>query len=157
MTYELTINGRATSVGAPGMTPLVDVLRDELGMRGTKRGCGEGRCGSCTVRLGERTVASCLLPVALATDEPIATIEGVAAPDGPLHPVQDALLEAGGVQCGACIPGMVMTICTFLESTPDPDEEQVRHALTGNICRCTGYHKIVEATLAAAGTMGDSE
>ncbi|OLT18614.1 (2Fe-2S)-binding protein [Pseudonocardia sp. CNS-139] len=132
------------------MTPLLDVLRDRLGLRGAKAGCGEGRCGACTVRLGDRTVASCLLPTVLAT-EPVTTVEGIAPPDGPLHPVQDALLEHGGVQCGACIPGMVVSICTLLESDPDPDEATVRAGLTGNICRCTGYQKIVEAALAAAG------
>ncbi|MFC5996294.1 (2Fe-2S)-binding protein [Pseudonocardia hispaniensis] len=156
MSYELSVNGRRESVDVPGMTPLLDVLRDELALRGAKKGCAEGRCGACTVRLGDRTVASCLLPVALATDEPISTVEGVAAPDGPLHPVQEALLECGGVQCGACTPGMVMTLCDLLEADPDPDAQSVRQALVGNICRCTGYHKIVEAALAAAAALREA-
>ena len=152
MTTELTVNGRTVAVPAAPMTPLLEVLRDELGLRGAKDGCGEGRCGACTVRLGDRTVASCLLPVALVS-EPVRTVESVAAPDGPLHPVQDALLEHGGVQCGACIPGVVVSLVALLEADPDPDEATVREALTGNICRCTGYQKIVDAALAAAATM----
>lgn len=156
MTQHLVVNGRAVEVDAAPMTPLLDVLREQLGLRGAKDGCGEGRCGACTVRLGDRTVASCLLPVALATTEPITTVEGVAAPDGPLHPVQDALLECGGVQCGACIPGVVMSLCAHLDAEPTPDEGTVRAALTGNICRCTGYQKIVDAALLAAGTMREA-
>ncbi|MBC3193357.1 (2Fe-2S)-binding protein [Pseudonocardia sp. C8] len=156
MTYELTVNGRPVVVDAPAMTPLLDVLRDELDLRGAKRGCGEGRCGACTVRVGGRTVVSCLLPVALAAGEPVETVEGVAAPDAPLHPVQDALLECGGVQCGACTPGMVMSLCSLLEAHPDPDEQDVREALTGNICRCTGYQKIIDAALSAAGTLREA-
>jgi carbon-monoxide dehydrogenase small subunit len=149
MILQLTVNGRPATVDVPPMTPLLDVLREHLGLLGAKPGCGAGRCGACTVRHGEETVAACLFPVALVT-EPVATVEGVAAPDGPLHPVQDALLEHGGVQCGACIPGMVMSICAHLDTEPAPDEDSVRAALTGNICRCTGYQKIVEAALAAA-------
>lgn len=150
--YRLTVNGRTHLVTTEGGTPLVDVLRDRLHLRGTKTACGVGRCGSCTVRIGDRAVASCLLPVALAEDEPITTVEGLAAPDGPLHPVQRAMIDHHGVQCGACTPGMVMTLSTFLDGEPDPDAAQVREALAGNLCRCTGYHAIVTATLAAART-----
>ena len=149
MTHRLTVNGRPVTVDVPPMTRLLDVLREHLGLRGAKPGCGEGRCGACTVRHGEAVVASCLLPVALVT-EPVTTVEGLADPDGPLHPVQEALLEHGGVQCGACTPGVVLSICAHLEAEPNPDEASVRAALTGNICRCTGYHKIVRAALAAA-------
>lgn len=150
MTLELTVNGRPETTDADPMTPLLDVLRDGLGLLGAKNGCGAGRCGACTVRVGGRPVAACLLPVALV-DDPVVTIEGVAAPDGPLHPVQEALLEAGGVQCGACTPGMVMTLTALLDTDPAPDERSVREALTGNLCRCTGYQKIVDAALAVAG------
>ena len=150
MNYRLTVNGRETEVDVPGATPLAEVLRDHLHLRGTKVGCGTGRCGSCTVRLGDRAVASCILPVGLAEDEPVTTVEGLAAPDGPRHPVQDAMVACHGVQCGACTPGMVMTLATFLDAVPDPDDEQVREALTGNLCRCTGYHTIVDAALSAA-------
>lgn len=156
MIQQLTVNGRPATVDVPPMTPLLDVVREHLGLRGAKLGCGEGRCGACTVRHGDCTVASCLLPVALVT-EPVTTVEGIAAPDGPLHPVQHALLEHGGVQCGACIPGMVMSICAHLDAEPEPDEGSVRAALTGNICRCTGYQKIVEAALAAARAVREVE
>lgn len=147
---RLTVNGRTSDVDTPGGTPLLEVLREHLHLRGAKVGCGTGRCGSCTVRLGGRTVASCLLPVALAEDEEVTTVEGLAAPDGPPHPVQAAMISRHGVQCGACTPGMVMTLATYLDAEPDPDAEGVREALTGNLCRCTGYHTIVDAALAAA-------
>lgn len=148
--FRVVVNGRTHLVSAPGATPLLDVVRDQLDLRGTKSSCGVGRCGACTVRLGDRAVASCLLPVALAEDDPITTVEGLADPDGPLHPVQDALVQGHGIQCGACTPGMVMTLSTLLDATPDPDAAQVRAALAGNLCRCTGYHSIVDAALAAA-------
>lgn len=148
--YRLTVNDRTHLVSAAGGTPLAEVLRDQLHLRGTKIACGIGRCGACTVRLGDRAVASCLLPVALCEDEPITTVEGLAAPDGPLHPVQEAMMQCHGVQCGACTPGMVMTLSTFLDGEPDPDAGQVRAALAGNLCRCTGYHCIVAAALTAA-------
>ncbi|MBW0088927.1 (2Fe-2S)-binding protein [Pseudonocardia sp. KRD-184] len=150
MSHRLTVNGRAVEIDVPGGTPLADVLRDHLHLRGTKVSCGTGRCGSCTVRLGDRAVASCLLPVALAETAPVTTVEGLSAPDGPLHPVQEAMVSCHGVQCGACTPGMVMTLSTFLDTTADPDAGQVREELTGNLCRCTGYHTIVDAALTAA-------
>jgi aerobic-type carbon monoxide dehydrogenase small subunit (CoxS/CutS family) len=149
---RLTVNGRVSDmsdVDVPGGTPLVEVLRDHLQLRGPKVGCGTGRCGACTVRLGDRTVASCLLPVALAADAEITTVVGLAAPDGPAHPVQTAMAACHGVQCGACTPGMVVTLATYLDGEPEPSAEGVRQALTGNLCRCTGYHTIVEAALAA--------
>ena len=152
MAYELEINGRRTPVDAPGMTPLLRVLRDELGMTGTKTGCFEGRCGACTVIVDGRTVVSCLYPLALADGAAVRTVEGLAAGDGTLHPLQDALLEAGGVQCGISTPGVLMTLTWLLEQTPQPSEHEVRAALAGNVCRCTGYQKIVDAVLAHAGT-----
>ncbi|GAA1272389.1 (2Fe-2S)-binding protein [Pseudonocardia aurantiaca] len=153
MSYQLTVNGRVTEVDVPGATSLAHALREHLHLRGAKIACGSGRCGSCTVRLGDRTVASCLLPVALAEDEPITTVEGLSAPDGPLHPVQEAMVACHGVQCGACTPGMVMTLHTFLDTVSQPDAGQVREALTGNLCRCTGYHTIVDAALTAAAAL----
>lgn len=151
-TWRLTVNGRPQTVTAPGSTPLVEVLRDRLDLRGTKLVCAMGRCGACTVRIGDRTVASCLVPVALAEGEPITTVEGITAPDAPLHPVQQALVDCHGVQCGACTPGMVMTLTTYLEQPgADPsDPDAVREALCGNLCRCTGYHTIVDAAQRAA-------
>jgi aerobic-type carbon monoxide dehydrogenase small subunit (CoxS/CutS family) len=150
--YELEVNGRRVGVGAPALKPLARVLREELGLMGTKIGCSEGRCGACTVIVDGRTVAACLLPVALADGAAVRTVEGLAPDDGPLTPLQDALLETGGVQCGVCTPGVLMTLTWLLEREPAPDEGAVREALTGNICRCTGYHKIIEAALAAGGT-----
>jgi aerobic-type carbon monoxide dehydrogenase small subunit (CoxS/CutS family) len=150
--YELEVNGRRVGVEAPALKPLARVLREDLGLTGTKIGCSEGRCGACTVIVEGRTVAACLLPVALADGAEVRTVEGLAPDDRRLSPLQDALLEAGGVQCGVCTPGMLMTLTWLLESQPAPDERAVREALTGNICRCTGYHKIVEAALSAGET-----
>lgn len=154
MSYSFTLNGRLVEVDAPGMTPLLTVLRDELGLHGAKLGCGEGRCGACTVLVDEDPVVACVYPVALAADRLVETVESVGAPDGALSPVQDALLECGGVQCGACTPGIVMSLTALLRRTPAPDDATVRTALSGNICRCTGYHKIVDAALAAAHSDG---
>jgi len=148
MPYQLTVNGVAHALDVPGFQPLVLVLRDELGLTGTKIGCFEGRCGACTVQLDGEPVCSCLLPLALAAGRSVQTIEGLSAAG--LHPLQRALLDAGGVQCGACTPGIVMALAAFVDATPAPAEEDVREALEGNICRCTGYRKILDAALAAA-------
>ena len=148
MTYELTVNGEAVGVGGDPLRPLVDVLRDDLGLTGTKTGCYEGRCGACTVIVEDRSVVSCLYPLALAHGKHIRTVEGLAAPDGALNPLQEAILDAGGVQCGISTPGVLMTLTALLEHNPQPTEAEVRTALAGNICRCTGYQKIVEAVLA---------
>lgn len=147
MPYELQINGQRTAVDAPGMTPLVRVLREQ-GLTGTKTGCFEGRCGACTVIVDDRTVVSCLYPLALADGASVRTVEGLAGGDGSLNPLQEALLEAGGVQCGISTPGVLMTLTWLLEQNPAPREHEVRAALAGNVCRCTGYQKIVDAVLA---------
>jgi carbon-monoxide dehydrogenase small subunit len=148
MTYELTINGEAVSIDGDGLRPLADVLREDLGQTGTKTGCYEGRCGACTVIVDGRSVVSCLYPLALAQGTHVRTVEGLAAPDGTLNPLQEAILDAGGVQCGISTPGVLMTLTALLERNPNPTEAEVREALAGNICRCTGYQKIVEAVLA---------
>lgn len=150
MSYELTINGRVTQVEAPPLTPLVRVLREEVGLTGTKEGCAEGRCGSCTVVLNGDTVTSCLYPIALAEGAEVRTIEGLAQANGSLSRLQQAILQAGGVQCGFCTPGILMTLTDLHEENPAPTEEDVRESLSGNICRCTGYAQIVEAMMAAA-------
>ena len=147
MGYELVINGECHGVDAPGLTPLVRVLREELGLTGTKAGCFEGRCGACTVIVDGRSVVSCLYPVALADGASIRTVEGLAGDTGELHPLQEALLDAGAVQCGISTPGVLMTLTWLLERNPAPTEDEVRAALAGNVCRCTGYQKIVDAVL----------
>ena len=154
MAYELEINGRPAAVDLPGMTPLARVLREHLGLTGTKTGCFEGRCGSCTVIVDGRTVVSCLFPLALAQGAEVRTVEGLAREDGTLNPLQEALLDSGGVQCGISTPGVLMTLTALLESDPDLTEDDVRAALAGNVCRCTGYQKIVDAVLALGGSAG---
>jgi carbon-monoxide dehydrogenase small subunit len=148
MTYEFQVNGETTLLEAEGMRPLVQVLREDLGLTGTKTGCFEGRCGACTVIVDGRSVVSCLLPVAHVDGCEVRTVEGLAAPDGSLNALQEAILDAGGVQCGISTPGVLMTLTALLEDNPEPTEDEVRSALAGNVCRCTGYQKIVDAVLA---------
>jgi carbon-monoxide dehydrogenase small subunit len=145
----LHINGKSRRVRAPADAFLVDVLRDDLALTGAKFGCGMGECGACTVLLDGAAVFSCLTLAVEAQGHEITTIEGLAR-DGELDPVQQAFAEAGGVQCGFCTPGMVLSARALLNEHPDPSEADVRLALSGNLCRCTGYGKIVEAVLAAA-------
>lgn len=147
---QFTLNGRTVRTGSGPMTPLIRVLRRDLGLLGTKLGCGEGRCGSCTVLLDGRPVVSCLLPLELAAGREIRTVEGLSGPGEPLTPLQEAFLAHGAVQCGACTPGMLMALTALLEHDEALTDTSVREALAGNLCRCTGYHKIVEATLAVA-------
>ena len=139
-TYELSINVRRT---------LLDVLRDELNLTGTKEGCGTGDCGACTVLLDGTPIASCLTLAVEAQGKEISTIEGLAE-DGQLHPVQRAFIEHGAIQCGFCTPGMIMSAKALLDKNPQPTETEAREAISGNYCRCTGYTKIVEAILAAS-------
>ena len=129
------------------------MLREKLGLLGTKIGCGEGECGACTVLMNGKTVTSCLVLAVQADGADIVTIEGLEKTDGTLHPVQEAFVEAGAVQCGYCTPGMVMSTIALLEKHPDPSEDQIREGLTGNLCRCTGYQKIFEAVQIASKKM----
>ena len=145
----LNVNGRDYSVEVEPEEFLVDVLRDRLGLTGTKKGCGTGDCGACTVLLGGRAVNSCLVLALSAVGRPVLTIEGVAS-DGPPHPLQRSFLAHGAVQCGYCTPGLIMMALELLNECPNPSEEEVRAGIAGNLCRCTGYQKIVEAILAAA-------
>jgi carbon-monoxide dehydrogenase small subunit len=130
------------------MARLLDVLREELGLTGTKEGCGEGECGACSILLDGELVNSCLIPVMQADGAQMATIEGVAN-DGQLHAVQQAFLTHGGAQCGICTPGMVMAAVRLLDESPQPTETEIRNGLAGNLCRCTGYIKIFEAVVEA--------
>ena len=149
ITIKLTVNGRVHELlVAPNQT-LSQVLRDELQLTGTKQGCGVGDCGSCTVLLDGETVNSCLVLGVQASGHDITTIEGLAqGPD--LHPIQEAFVEHGAIQCGFCSPGMILSAKSLLDKNPDPGPREIRQGLSGNLCRCTGYQKIVEAVSDAA-------
>ncbi len=147
---DFTVNGEPVSVTVPPVRTAAEVLREELGLTGTKIGCGEGECGACTILLDGEAVTSCLLPAARLRGREVTTIEGLAGPDGALHPVQQAFVDCGAVQCGFCTPGMVMRTVAFLRENPDPTDREIARSIEGNLCRCTGYVKIPEATRAAA-------
>jgi carbon-monoxide dehydrogenase small subunit len=143
---HFTVNGESRSVETFPMSRLLDVLREELQLTGTKEGCGEGECGACTVILDGRIVNSCLVPVAQASGSSITTIEGVAT-EGKLHNVQQAFIDHGGAQCGICTPGMILAAVDLLNRNPQPTEADIRTGLAGNLCRCTGYMKIFESVV----------
>ncbi|HEY0547637.1 MAG TPA: (2Fe-2S)-binding protein [Pyrinomonadaceae bacterium] len=140
------VNGVEQTLDAYPMARLLDVLREELRLTGTKEGCGEGECGACSVMIDGALVNSCLVPVLQAEGAEIKTIEGVATGEQ-LHAVQEAFISCGGAQCGICTPGMVMAAINLLEENPNPDEAEIRNGLAGNLCRCTGYMKIFEAVV----------
>jgi len=143
-----TVNGTRASLEVYPMARLLDVLREELRLTGTKEGCGEGECGACSVIINGEVVNSCLVPILQAEGTEIRTIEGIAGEEQ-LHAVQAAFIACGGAQCGICTPGMVIAAVSLLERTPHPDEQEIRTALAGNLCRCTGYMKIFEAVVKA--------
>jgi len=145
----MTLNGEEVTVEVKPSTLLVEVLRDQLELTGTKVACGEGECGACTVLLDGQPVNSCLVPALKAQGREVLTVEGLA-PLGELHPLQKAFVEHGAVQCGYCTPGMLMSAKALLDHNPSPTEDEVRLAISGNLCRCTGYAKIVEAILDAS-------
>jgi carbon-monoxide dehydrogenase small subunit len=147
-TINCTVNGAEQMLDAYPMERLLDVLREQLRLTGTKEGCGEGECGACSVMIDGRIVNSCLVPVAQVKGASIQTIEGVATGDQ-LHRVQQAFIECGGAQCGICTPGMVLAAVNLLERTPNPTEDEIRNGLAGNLCRCTGYVKIFESVVRA--------
>jgi aerobic carbon-monoxide dehydrogenase small subunit len=150
-TYRFHVNGEPREVAVPGMRRLLDVLREDLGLTGTKEGCGEGECGACSVILDGLVVDSCLVPVCQVEGSEIRTVEGLSdAETAALSPLQQAFLEAGGAQCGICTPGMLMAAQAYLDDGGGPDEAAVRTAIAGNLCRCTGYTKIIEAIEMAA-------
>jgi len=150
---EFWLNGRLTEVLVEPDEPLLEVLRERLNITGVKKGCGEGECGSCTVLLNGRPVVSCLLPALKAQGQKVITIEGLAGGEE-LHPIQEAFLEAGAVQCGFCTPGMILSAKALLDLRPDPTDQEITEALSGNICRCTGYVQIKEAVKLAAQKLG---
>lgn len=145
----ITVNNQDHELLVDPNETLVDVLRDRLMLTGTKKGCGEGECGSCTVIMDGRPVNSCLVLAVQAANAKILTIEGVEG-DQNLHPIQQAFVDKGAIQCGFCTPGMILTAKWFLEHNPEPTQSQTRTAISGNLCRCTGYQKIVEAIQHAA-------
>ena len=146
---ELTINGKKRKVETTTSTRLLDLIRDDLYLTGTKEGCGKGECGACTVILNGELVASCLVLAPQADGAVITTIEGVGD-DKCLDPVQEAFIETGAVQCGFCTPGMILAAKKLLEENPHPDEEEIKRSISGNLCRCTGYQKIIDAIKLAA-------
>ncbi len=150
--YTFSVNGDPVEVDAPGMRRLLDVLREDLGLTGTKEGCGEGECGACTVLVDGAVVDSCLVPVCQVEGSEVRTVEGLAPAGGAaLGPLQQAFLEAGGAQCGICTPGMLMAARAYIDDGGGTDEGAIREAIAGNLCRCTGYTKIIEAIAMAAG------
>ena len=156
MIVDFILNGKNVSVDVEADEVLVDTLREKLMLTGTKKGCGTGDCGTCTVLLDGEAVRSCILLAAMVEGRKVTTIEGVGSVDN-LHPVQQAFIDASAVQCGFCTPGMVLTSIALLDKNPDPTEEEIRTALSGNLCRCTGYEKIVKAVRLAAERMAKKE
>jgi len=145
-----TINGESYDLFVEANQTLVDLIRDEIGLTGTKKGCGSGDCGACTIIMDGKAVNSCLILGVEADGAEILTIEGLRR-GGQLHPLQKAFIDRGAIQCGFCTPGMILAAKALLDSCPHPTEEQVRAAISGNLCRCTGYTKIIEAILSVRG------
>jgi len=156
MQLELTVNGKHLEKEVDGDTRLIDFLREDLEFTGVKEGCGVGECGACTVLVDGKSMLSCLTRVAQVNGKEVVTVEGLADGDD-LHPVQQAFVETGGVQCGFCTPGFIMVAVELLEENPDPTREEIREWIEGNICRCTGYVKIVDAIELAAQRMRSGE
>lgn len=143
------VNGETVCLSVPPDASLLDTLREDLELAGAKQGCGEGECGACSVLLNGKVVNSCLVLAVECAGAEVLTIEGLGR-SGKLHPIQEAFVQAGAVQCGFCTPGMIMAAYALLQENPSPSEADVRRALEGNLCRCTGYRKIIDAVLAAA-------
>ena len=150
---SVTVNGREHELLVDTRLTLVYMLREKLGLTGSHVGCATGNCGACTVMLDRRTVKSCSILAADVNGQEIATIEGLSSGVDDLHSIQRAFVENQGLQCGFCTPGMIMSTLQLLEETPDPTEDEVRHAIAGNLCRCTGYQLIVKSILEAAKTL----
>ena len=148
-TFRFTVNGKPRSVESEAERPLLEVLREDLGLTGVKYGCGEGQCRACTVLLDGAPVTSCLTPVRAAAGKKIVTIEGLAA-EGSLHPVQQAFVQEGAMQCGYCVPGMILTAAALLERNPRPTDAQIVEGMNGNLCRCCAYPRILAAVRRAA-------
>lgn len=152
MLIRFTLNGKKTQADCASDRRVVDILREDFGLTGTKEGCGSGECGACTILVDDKNRLSCLMLAAQLEGRTITTIEGLAGESRP-HPIQEAFAKHGAVQCGYCTPGMVLAASALLRRNPDPTREQIREALSGNLCRCTGYQKIVDAVESAARVM----
>src|SRR5688500_1795992 len=148
---KLNVNGRPVEGQVEAARLLLDFVRDDLGLTGTKEGCGTGDCGACTVHVDGQPIASCLMLAMQVRGRQVRTVEGLAGEDGSLHPVQSAFVKHGVPQCGFCIPGMIMSASALLEENPAPSEEEIRLGIAGNLCRCTGYTKMVAAIAEASG------
>jgi len=154
VTLSLTVNGKPVAADIDPRTLLVDLLRNELGLTGTHVGCDTGQCGACTVHVDGNAVKACTILAAQAQGAAVVTIEGLAAADGTMHPMQAAFKECHGLQCGFCTPGMVMSAIDLVQRYPQASEQTIREELEGNLCRCTGYHNIVKAVRQGAAAMG---
>lgn len=152
ITLKFTLNGEATEILVDASDMLVDILRERMLLTGTKKGCGKGECGACTVIMDGVAVNSCMIPAMKAMGTVVQTIEGIGNPEK-LHPLQESFMDEGAIQCGFCTPGMIMSAKALLDSTPQPGREQIKEAIAGNICRCTGYVKIEKAILSASEKM----
>jgi nicotinate dehydrogenase subunit A len=153
MAFKLSVNGTDRSVDVPGDTPLLYVLRDEIGLNGVRYGCGYGQCGACTVHVEGAPARSCQLPIKDVGERPVTTLEGMRKANGDLHPLQKAFLAEQAGQCGYCLPGMVMSAAALLVETPNPSEADIRSSLDGNLCRCGSHNRIVRAVKRAAAEM----
>ncbi len=153
----LSINGRVYEVPVEPRDLLADVIRKKVGLTGTKKGCEQGDCGACTVLVDGKAVLSCLTLAITCQGKDITTIEGLAAQDGQLHPIQQSFVEHGAVQCGFCTSGMILSSKALLDNNPNPSAEEIKLAISGNLCRCTGYKKIVEAIQVASETISEGE
>jgi carbon-monoxide dehydrogenase small subunit len=154
---RFTLNGEAVEVQVPAERLLIDLLRDDLGLTGTKEGCSVGVCGACSVLVDGQVATACLMPAVFVDGRTLTTIEGLSRPDGSLSPLQSAFIRHGGFQCGICTPGQIVSATALLAAQPSPTAEQVREWMMGNLCRCTGYEQIVEAILAAAGHQAQTD
>jgi aerobic carbon-monoxide dehydrogenase small subunit len=153
-TIVFELNGKPISLSVSVDALLADVLRDHLGLTGTKKGCEIGQCGACTVLLNGKPVASCLTLAVKVEGCKVLTIEGLAEKDGDLHPIQKAFIDEGAIQCGFCTPGMILAVKALLDEIPNPTREEIVQAISGNLCRCTGYTKIIEAAITASQNQG---